>query len=235
MKLNIKTLVLATALALPTFFAGNAFAAKALSCGTACTSANANPHGFVASVPTDCYSCHAKPTVTPPVVVVPPVVTPPVVTPPVVTPPVTPPATGNVTPRPTSHGCGSCVAGTAPGSVSAHKNVNSTSTACSVCHTSSSSSGNGGATGGSTGGATTGTITVRRTSESCGSCTPGTAPGGVSAHRNVTAATACSVCHSSGSTGGNVTGEHEGRKQEGRKHDDRGERNRRSGRDRHDD
>lgn len=30
--------------------------------------------------------------------------------------------------------CGACVIGTAPSSVSAHKNVNNTMTACAVCH-----------------------------------------------------------------------------------------------------
>jgi hypothetical protein len=149
MKLTIKSIVLAASLALPTFFAGNAFAQAAPStCGANCTSASANPHGYTAAMGSvNCYSCHSKPVVvTPPPVVTPP--KPPVVVPPVVTPPVT----GTVTPHATSKSCGACVKGTAPSSVSAHKNVNSTMTACSACHGASSGGGSTGGTGGSTGG-----------------------------------------------------------------------------------
>ena len=152
MKLTIKSIVLAASLALPTFFAGSAFALNAPStCGGSCTAASSNIHGYSAGMTVNCYSCHSMPVVvTPPPVVTPP--KPPVVVPPVVTPPVT----GTVTPHATSKSCGACVKGTAPSSVSAHKNVNSTMTACSACHGGGSTSGTGGSTGGTTGGTTSG-------------------------------------------------------------------------------
>jgi hypothetical protein len=159
MKLTIKSIVLAASLALPTFFAGNVFAQAApSSCGANCTSASANPHGYTSGMTVNCYACHSMPVVTPTPTPKPtPTPTPKPTTPPVVT----PPATGAVTPHSTSKSCGACVKGTAPSSVSAHKNVNSTMTACSVCHGGSSTGGTGGGTtgGGTTGGGTTGGTT----------------------------------------------------------------------------
>ncbi len=172
----IKAVVLTAALALPAFFASNAYAIP--SCGTNCTSATPNPHGYTATTPSNCYSCHTAKTS----------------------------GGGNgggssggtLTVKPTSKSCGACAVGTAPGGVGAHKNVTAT-TLCSVCHTST------GSTGG-TGGSTGGTMVVRLTTESCGTCALGTAPMGVSAHKNVTSTTLCSVCHTSSTTGGSTGG-----------------------------
>ncbi|NOU00721.1 MAG: hypothetical protein HOO95_03990 [Gallionella sp.] len=175
MKKFIKAVVLASALALPTFFAGNAFAIP--SCGTNCTSASKNPHGYIAATPVNCYSCHTTSNT----------------------------GGGNsggttggtLTVKPTFKSCGACAIGTAPAGVGAHKNVTA-ATLCSVCHIS------GTAGGGTTGGST---VTVHPTTHSCGACVAGTAPGSVSAHKNVNnAMTACSFCHSGGSTGGTGSG-----------------------------
>lgn len=51
------------------------------------------------------------------------------------------PPGGTVGIYPTTHSCDRCTVGTAPKSVSAHKNVNENKTACSVCHISSSPTG----------------------------------------------------------------------------------------------
>jgi hypothetical protein len=174
MRKFIQAVVLASALALPTFFASNAFAIP--NCGTNCTSATKNPHGYTAATPVNCYSCHTAGTtgggigggVTGGTLTVKPtskncgacaVGT-------------APSGVGahkNVTATticsvchvitstggtvgiyPTRHSCEACVIGTAPGSVSAHKNVNANSTVCSVCHLPSSTGGIGGSTGGHT-------------------------------------------------------------------------------------
>ena len=121
---TFKAIILTTAFAAPVLFAGNAFALNAPStCGAACTQSSPNPHGFTSM---DCYSCHSAPAPAP-------------------EPAPAPAPTGTVSIHATSDSCGSCMIGTAPSSVSAHKNVNSTMTACSACHTSGSSSNNTGA------------------------------------------------------------------------------------------
>jgi hypothetical protein len=155
MKLTIKAIVLATTLALPTFFAGSAFAIPA--CGSCVGGAQPASHAsYGVTNSTLCTNCHTAapapaPTPTP---------TPaPKPTPAPVTPVVTPPTTATVAIHATSKSCGACVKGTAPSSVSAHRNVNSTMTACVACHSGGSTSGTGGSTGstGSTGGSTGGT------------------------------------------------------------------------------
>lgn len=192
MKLTIKSIVLAASLALPTFFAGNAFAQAAPStCGANCTSASANPHGYTSAMTVNCYGCHSMPVTTPAPAPAPKPTVPPVVTPPATT----PPAAGAVTPRPTSKSCGACVKGTAPSSVSAHKNVNSTMTACAMCHGGSSSGGSTGGTGGSTG----------STGGSTGGTTGGTTGGHADDHH--------------GSTGGSASGSR-GHGSRGSRHDD---------------
>jgi hypothetical protein len=177
MKKFIKAIILAAALAAPALFASNAFAIP--SCGTNCTSATKNPHGYTAATPTNCYSCH---------------------TPSTTTGGGTSGGTtgGTLTVKQTTKSCGACAVGTAPMGVGAHKNVTAT-TLCSVCHTGT------GSTGG-TGGSTGGTMVVRLTKDSCGACAVGTAPMSVSAHKNVTATTVCSVCHTSTTTGGSTGG-----------------------------
>ena len=212
---TFKVLTLAAALAIPTFFAGNAFALNAPSiCGNACTLSDYSnpkvPHGnYGMSCYGSCHSLATTPTPTPTPTPKPPVTTP------------TPPATGAVTPHATSKSCGACMKGTAPSSVAAHKNVNSTMTACAVCHSISSPTPTPPATG---------TVTPKPTSKSCGVCMKGTAPSNVSAHMNVNSTmTACTVCHS-GSTGGSTGGptggytgghsdDHGGRNSKGGDHD----------------
>ena len=182
MKKFIKAVVLASALALPTCFAGNAYAIP--SCGTSCTSATPNPHGYTAATPTNCYSCHTTK--------------------------ITGGGNGGgstsgaLTVKPTSKSCGACTVGTAPAGVGAHKNVTAT-TVCSICHTSTTTGGTGGSTGG--------TVGIYPTRHNCGTCVIGTAPSSVSAHKNVNANnTVCSDCHmpsSTGGTGGSTGGHHD--------------------------
>lgn len=177
MKKFIKAIILAAALAAPTLFASNAFAIP--SCGTNCTSATKNPHGYTAATPTNCYSCH---------------------TPSTTTGGGTNGGTtgGTLTVKQTTKSCGSCTVGTAPSGVGAHKNVTAT-TLCSVCHISTSTGGTDGSTGG--------TVGIYPTRHSCGACVIGTAPGSVSAHKNVNANnTVCSACHLPSSTGGAGSG-----------------------------
>ena len=122
---TIKTLVLASALALPAMFAGNAFAIP--SCGSCVVGAQPSTHTFVNSstVCTTCHTASTTPTQT--------------TTQTTTQAPVQTTTTASITFRRTSESCGACQLGTAPSSVSAHKNVNSTGTACSTCHSSSSS------------------------------------------------------------------------------------------------
>lgn len=130
MKQTIKSLVLAAALALPPFFSGNAFAIPG--CGKcAVGTAPASHATFGVTNTTRCSTCHTTPAIP--------------ASPGKPTTPAVPaiPATPGINIYPTSHSCSACLAGTAPSSVSAHKNVNANMTACSVCH---------GATGGTTNG-----------------------------------------------------------------------------------
>ena len=90
----------------------------------------------------------------------------------------------------TSESCGTCTVGNAP-NTSVHAGVNAAMMACSSCHTGSTS---GDGTSGST-------LKIKITAKSCGTCAVGSAPA-ISAHKNVTSTTACSVCHVNGSTGG---------------------------------
>ena len=122
MKNFIKAIALASVLALPTFFAGNVFAAAVSKrCGTcAVGTAPASHTSYGVTNTTLCSVCHTVPAIP--------------ATPGKPTKPATPAMPAAINIHPTSHGCDTCIVGTAPGSVSAHKNVNAKMIACSLCH-----------------------------------------------------------------------------------------------------
>jgi hypothetical protein len=138
MKHTIKFLAFAVVLALPTFFSANALAIP--NCGNcAVGTAPASHVTFGVTNTTLCSTCHSTPAIpaTP--------ATPGKPTTPAI--PATPALPGTAI-YPTTHSCGACVIGSAPGSVSAHKNVNPKGTACAMCHISGSTIGTGGGTTG---------------------------------------------------------------------------------------
>jgi uncharacterized membrane protein YgcG len=204
MKKIIKAIVLASAMALPAFFAGNTIAAP--SCG-ACVAgtAPASHTSYGVTNATLCTVCHVAPAI-PATPAKPGKPTTPAI-------PATPavPATGGMTIHPTSHSCGACVNGTAPSSVSAHKNVNNTMTACAVCHSSGSTGGTGSSTGG-TGSSTGGT----------GSSTGGTTNGHSDDHHGTTSGTASGHSDDNRSSTGNSDfgHSHKHNKKQHRDHDD---------------
>lgn len=83
--------------------------------------------------------------------------------------------------------CGTNCTSTSP---NPHGYTSTTPTNCYSCHKSSTTPG-----GGISSSMSSGILTVRPTTESCGSCVIGTAPAGVPAHINVTPTTVCSICH----------------------------------------
>ncbi len=141
MKKLIKAIVLASALIFPAFFAGNVYAAAiSKSCGScAIGTAPASHASYGVTNTTLCSVCHTLPAI-PATPAKPGKPTIPAIS-------ATPAMPAAITVRPTSHDCDACIVGTAPGSVSAHKNVNVKMIACSLCH---------GATNVSTGSATGG-------------------------------------------------------------------------------
>jgi len=131
----MKAIVLASALALPAFFAGNAFAT---SCG-ACVPGTGPilpvmDHTSINAAMMACTTCHTAAPVAP----APTPIATPAPAPVVTASPAPAPTAGTITVRRTSASCGACAIGTAPSSVSAHKNVNSTMTVCVACHSSNS-------------------------------------------------------------------------------------------------
>ena len=192
----------ASALVFSIIFAGSAFA---LDCGPCVFSGAPASHvNYGVTANTTCIgACHTAPAPAPAPTPTPaptpaPVPAPtPAPAPTTQTPP--PTTTASVSIKRTSEGCGSCSIGSAPSGVSAHKNVNATMTPCIVCHSSASTNSNTGTPNTSNNIAT---ISIKRTSESCGSCSIGSAPSGVSEHKNVnTTMTPCIVCHSRGAAG----------------------------------
>jgi len=121
-----KAAVLASLLSLPVILAGNAYAIP--SCGSCVVGAQPASHTFVTAT-TDCMACHTATTTTTTTT-----------TSTTNTNNTNTATTGTISVRPTTESCGACQIGTAPSSVSAHKNVNSTGTACSTCHSGSSTS-----------------------------------------------------------------------------------------------
>lgn len=128
MKKIIKTIVLISALAIPSLFASNALAIPSCKQCVAGT-APASHTEFGVTNSTVCTTCHTKPA-----------------TPAMPANPGNPtipayqatPAIPGITVHPTTHSCGACMIGTAPSSVSAHKNVNPKMIACAICHSSGS-------------------------------------------------------------------------------------------------
>lgn len=117
--------------------------------------------------------------------------------------------------------CGACKPGTAP-NTSVHSGVNASGMACTNCHSAPAPTPTPAPTPIPTPkptpaptpmpGPGSGGVTVHPTSDGCGACVVGTAPGGVSAHANVNSTlTPCVICHRArptvpGSTGGGTTG-----------------------------
>jgi hypothetical protein len=139
---SLKAVVVASALGLTTFFAGNAFAIP--SCGACVVGAQPASHTFVTAT-TNCASCHTvtqtTTTTAPTTTTTAPTTTTTAPTTTTTAPTTTTTAsTGSISVRRTSESCGLCQIGTAPSSVSAHKNVNATGTACYTCHSSGSTS-----------------------------------------------------------------------------------------------
>lgn len=134
MKSTLKTAALLVALAVPTCLASNVFAAVNKSCGSCVYGAQPASHaGYGVTVNTPCSTCHnipAKPAspAKPDKPTVPAI-------------PATPAEVSSIHIYPTMHSCGTCVVGTAPSSVSAHKNVNFKMIVCAVCHTSNLATG----------------------------------------------------------------------------------------------
>jgi len=131
----VKAAVLASVLSLPAILAGNAYAIP--SCGACVVGAQPASHTFVTAT-TDCTTCHTATTTTT------------TTTSTTNTNNTNTATTGTISVRPTTESCGACQIGTAPSSVSAHKNVNSTGTACYTCHSSGSTSVASDSTGGRT-------------------------------------------------------------------------------------